>query len=153
MIKTKSAVREWRVKREFLAMTMKILIRSMALVLGTTVPLLADTAPAPGIFDELPAPNHLRQVENPDEFLNYQTRTFIQVATFRGKQSAQLVMNSLKARGLEPSLYLYQSYGRGHYVVMVAVGSKQVMRDTLREVRSLGYADAFARNYRVPRQN
>ena len=117
------------------------------------MPLLADTPPAPGIFDELPAPNHLRQVENPDEFLNYQTRTFIQVATFRGKQGAQLVMNSLKVRGIDPSLYLYQARGRGHYVVMVAVGSRQVMRDTLREVKRLGYADAFARNYRVPRQN
>lgn len=128
----------------------KISTVSAALALAVSLPALADTPP-PSIFDELPTPTHLRQVEDPDAFLNYHTRTFVQVASFRRQKGASEVATNLRQRGFNPVIYRYQSRRETLYVTMIMVTSRDQLRETLAGVRRMGYRDAFYRNYRVPR--
>lgn len=120
------------------------------LALAVSLPALADTPP-PSIFDGLPTPTHLRQVEDPDTFLNYHQRTFVQVASFQRQAGANSVANTLRQQGFEPVVYLYQSRRQTLYVTMIMVTSREQLRDTLTGVRRMGYRDAFSRNYTVPR--
>lgn len=129
---------------------MKTILAVTAALTLFTQSAFADTRPL-SIFDELPEPTHLRQVEDPDAFLNYHTRSFVQVASFRQQDGASRVADQLRAVGMKPVVYLYQSRRQSLYVTMVMVTSREQLRSTMNAVRRLGYRDAFMRNYRVPR--
>ena len=101
-----------------------ILALSVMLALAVSLPVLADTPPL-SLFDGLPTPTHLRQVEDPDAFLNYHTRTFVQVASFQRQDGAAAVVNDLRQWGFEPVVYLYQSRHQTLYVTMVMVSKHQ----------------------------
>lgn len=131
-------------------MKKKISTITAVLAIAVALPALADTTPS-SIFDELPTPNHLRQVEDPDTFLNYHKRTFVQVASFRRQEGAYEVATNLRKRGFSPVVYRYQSRRQTLFVTMIMVTSRDQLRKTLAGVRRMGYRDAFTRNYRVPR--
>ena len=119
-------------------------------LLGTVT--MADTAPPPSIFDGLPDPNHLNDVVDSDQFLNYHRQSFVQVATMRSVAGAREVRDQLADNGIEARMYNWERRGKRVYVVvMVHVTSRDEVRSTLRAVRRLGFRDAFFKNYVVPR--
>lgn len=116
-------------------------------MLATSLPAWADAPPA-DLFGGLPVPNHLRKVEDPDAFLKAsQSRTFVQVASLRSKESAEAVVRALRKIGVSAAIYTFR--GGRFFVPMVKVTSRDQMRKVLADVRRMGYSDAFARNYNV----